>query len=945
MSKDIVPVIYTLRSKVNESRSLEEQADIITESLLHLDRIYGDYDNIDIVKEAKQMLTQHFLHNTSDVNIKSHLQLKGFEPIKKQIIATLVPTQAIEGDLLCYKYASCSNKKQKCGDYGVSFNFDDLPAFESIDGILADIRSSNTNPEPLMKLLALDLSELVEHPIWEEILNEMSQILSTSENVQTISHVFSILHRFIVGFKGTGQGLDSMIHTLRYLINQWVLKDPQVAAKTNIFAKQQLALFCSVLAMSAQGMQVPYQRDVDKTIASIFLILAKGQVQHTLASTGAPEVCTVMEALAFTADVGSSISALLQYVHPFSALSYATQTGLLSVLMRGSAAVDHNIVSTSKQQQQQQSCWQLLQQTKVSTFQLRILLLLITNCGHNALSVLNFIEENATSSAPGEITGDLTKYEWAGDVHAFCTVTASSRDKADTLQPVGDSNKRFLHLAPCEPLPQIFHESHGGISSTASSRGVYVLQLVLARLNHLHSFCEALVAGESPTSRDADIASVLHLTLQLVACVDPAHYSDAIGAVCKACQDILHLLLATKTATGVPAVGLLFASRNRLLDAIIAGVHAILSSAHGAEFLPAVQPLLHFLMGLDLLLAPKNSSSSVGVVESYLRLLDVFVSIANTVTQECDTISAIVAACVEQLETIIRKALVEENSRPISANFSHVGRLVQVLQTACLQPMAPSAMTSVTGSDAAVVVNCLLTVLLNPRLLPPTSCSCSRTAASLLKIFLSWSGAAVQIYFASESPILRSVLEVLRAEYEDPGTFERAYDCETSSASGGFSALFPLLLGLARAGHAEVLCGLLRRSWGDQIEFSLSNAFSGDLAKLTALLVIQGVAADLPLCVYESECVYPYVLRFLHAALHDVHFCDAVRAHCVQESASAGQQGTFSVLRNPAQGVGLTDMFTQAARAMINHNPIDYTTEPPLGDFFASDEYVKFASK
>ena len=90
MSADLIPVIYALRAKVNEARSIDEQTDAIVQTMLSLERVFGAYDSMDFVNKMKSMLGEHFFQDQTEINIRNHLQMKGFEPIKLAIINALV---------------------------------------------------------------------------------------------------------------------------------------------------------------------------------------------------------------------------------------------------------------------------------------------------------------------------------------------------------------------------------------------------------------------------------------------------------------------------------------------------------------------------------------------------------------------------------------------------------------------------------------------------------------------------------------------------------------------------------------------------------------------------------------------------------------------------------------------------------------------------------------
>jgi hypothetical protein len=109
---DLVPVIYALRSSLNEARPLPEQAEVVMDCMLRLERLYSAFDDLEIVVAAKQLLAEHLVNDGKEFTVKNHVQGKGFEPIKRALVHAHVPDSLSVAEMLTYQFKPSASKKQ-----------------------------------------------------------------------------------------------------------------------------------------------------------------------------------------------------------------------------------------------------------------------------------------------------------------------------------------------------------------------------------------------------------------------------------------------------------------------------------------------------------------------------------------------------------------------------------------------------------------------------------------------------------------------------------------------------------------------------------------------------------------------------------------------------------------------------------------------------------------
>lgn len=826
MSTDIIPVIYSLRSKLNGSCSHSEQVDAIADTLQKLERIYADYDNLEIVKTMKQMLADQLLRDSIDVNIRNHLQMRGFEPIRRAVISTQIPPSTDDVNLLGYQYAPSSNKKQKSGGYSMSFNFDDFPMFETVDSMLAGLRNDRTDRESLNKILALDLSELVDHPQWEELLLTLHQSVSIPGEHTTI--VMAIYHRFVTGFKGSSQGLDAMNASLMYLAEEWIpssttshTADPRHVVTT----KQQMALFCTVLQASATSVQVPYQKEADRAVVLVFLILSKGTVPTTISSAGIPEPVGVIDVLVGTKEQGVSISALLRAIHPFTAFSYAVQTGLLRTLLN--SATHHSATSSDPVR-----CY------RVAFIRLRVLLSLLSNFGDNAARAIEFVEHNLRTENVS-VVFDAGAFEWQGHVS---TLTEK------IIAPIEQSNKRFLHLSQAQSLMQWFQHEHATSTSTAQ----YFSSWMDDALSTLSSLLHSVLTSTTITPSDATLlGEILNLSLQ-VSSSFPLVDHVQIDKILSACRNMVDFL--TQHAENV--------AMNDVLVGYMTGLTTLLDRGIALPVECVTRLLQRNILSLNGSVKYTSDTQC-----AFVRLLSANVMCADV--ENVEHIVLIAQLCVGHLQ------LAGNSENRVSGEVRLL--LLQLLQTLCVYPAYCDVLRAqklLLPSAAA-----LLSSLLNPDYIDlHTADSNQRIARAVLSAFA----------LCSETEIMECLLEdellrVMEEEYLDADTWDRALDAETDR-SRVFSAVFAVLLGLASLGHVNVLNAVLGESWG----VSIAAGGINELTDLTNFCVNLCLRSEGSLSL-ASENVFPYIVRLLGAQQQNTSFCRSLAVLYEERRSSAAE--------------------------------------------------------
>ena len=413
---DIVPLIYALRSKIDLSQPLSQQCEEVLNHLLQLERTYGHCHQLDFFVHLKQLLHDRFIDEASSlhtvdeggdsagssssslttsiedtrVSIRHYLHRKGIEPIKKLFLSGIeacmqallvgndehhARTNSTSPALLSTEFSSvASHKRRKSASGFYAFNFDDFPMYESIESILSLWGDDCT--AVLQKLLAFDVGELVDHPLYEEVLRLLASCINGISALYTLDctttelcittnrnyvMALSILHRFMTGFGSSVQRMDAINCFLQHLFLQWVpLETRDDDDKSPVSMNQeedrplyqcsryQLALLVVVLQIYPQVvplMGASSMKELDRTVLLVMLLLSRGEVVTATPDQGPVRTSSVMGVLIQMSEFVDAIVPFISSIRPLSALVFATQSGFLSfIMLRLNGALKHRTI-------------------------------------------------------------------------------------------------------------------------------------------------------------------------------------------------------------------------------------------------------------------------------------------------------------------------------------------------------------------------------------------------------------------------------------------------------------------------------------------------------------------------------------------------------------------------------------------------------------------------
>lgn len=400
---DIVPLIYALRSKIDLSQPLSQQCEAVLYHLLQLERTYGHCHQLDFFVHLKQLLHDRFIDEASSlhtvdeggdsagssssslttsiedtrVSIRHYLHRKGIEPIKKLFVSGLeacIQALLVGNDehharnnstspaLLSAEFSSvASHKRRKSASGFYAFNFDDFPMYESIESILS--LWGDDCAAVLQKLLAFDVGELVDHPLYEEVLRLLASCINGISALYTLDctstelcvttnrnyvMALSILHRFMTGFGSSVQRMDAINCFLQHLFLQWIpleIRDDDDSAPVSMHqeedrplyqcSKCQLALLVVVLQIYPRVvplMGASSMKELDRTVFLVMLLLSRGEVVTAASDQGPARTSSVMGVLIQMSEFVDAIVPFISSIRPLSALVFATQSGFLSFI-------------------------------------------------------------------------------------------------------------------------------------------------------------------------------------------------------------------------------------------------------------------------------------------------------------------------------------------------------------------------------------------------------------------------------------------------------------------------------------------------------------------------------------------------------------------------------------------------------------------------------------
>jgi hypothetical protein len=336
---ELIPLLHRLHRQVHPNDSakddacFEEDCGSISQALLHGESLYQDFDELQIVKTLKALIASRLGNAASSSALEAEVvasidpneakrgdsraqleskchgvahnlcaEISALESIVKNIVATLG-----EDELLNTRQPSLSKRHPDGDSHLASFNFDDLPEYEPLESTLENLRRNPCDKSMLMKLFEIDCEDLVGHPQWCELLTLLSRTMHTNECANTpgasedtqsndicgikskSARELSLLVqlRFMCAFSGQ-QSIDIMQNVLAYILHCWIKTGTVSKSDDTSVSHENLALeeetdvlvrcFAVILKELLKHLAYVHGKELDRTVATTFIILAKGYI-------------------------------------------------------------------------------------------------------------------------------------------------------------------------------------------------------------------------------------------------------------------------------------------------------------------------------------------------------------------------------------------------------------------------------------------------------------------------------------------------------------------------------------------------------------------------------------------------------------------------------------------------------------------------------------------
>jgi hypothetical protein len=321
----------------SDALSEEDELEQIMQQLSRLDGL-ENCNELEVVRRLKRELLLHIpAPQQGDADEMTVQGLSsggsGLEAVRRQLLqeVSISATELLESEetqwLEFINSEEKGSKKKKSSGY-FSFNFDDIPLFEPLEHTLSILRMPfPESAAAIPKLMELDMSELLEHPQWRELVD----LLFTTFEAAKSKCRAQILHlhvRFMHGMQGQ-QAADISNNLVKIFRKRWLLReaDDDVAISSNQQSTgdededEQVAVFLEMLVHVLPQMQYCESRTADHFVATLFLLLARG-----LAFRGTVPVLDLL-----TGETSFGLLGLVR-ARPISVALHAIGSSLFSVL-------------------------------------------------------------------------------------------------------------------------------------------------------------------------------------------------------------------------------------------------------------------------------------------------------------------------------------------------------------------------------------------------------------------------------------------------------------------------------------------------------------------------------------------------------------------------------------------------------------------------------------
>ena len=430
----------------------------------------SDFNRLSIVKKLRSFLANKIFDANDKTSVHSHANhVHALEAARRDVVQhiRIKSIQLSDSDcMLTNMMASSSSssssssaaKKQKKGHFEL-FDFDDLPPYEPLEVILVALRVDCLNEHAIVKLLDMDALELAEHHQWEELVALLHKGLSMASSLDkndtastsTIAIKMIQIHiKFFCAFSGQ-QSVDMASNVIRYLWDEWSISiacksssssSPSSSSSSSLQAasaysmtllqRLQLAAFALILTWIPDHFLVCSDKVVDKTVGSLFLLLAKGTVVTVVtvdSSTGGGKSITpVLDCLMKTADMGRFVSRYITAFPSLQVTALSLQAGLVDELGRRVVSYDHSVDFKSSKQSTLTRVDSMLFPFVVN---LRMWLVLLSPL----INTTRIGSESLNSNRNGDVAAGLL---WDASQHL---------SSIPDVEMVADTNKKFTKIS------------------------------------------------------------------------------------------------------------------------------------------------------------------------------------------------------------------------------------------------------------------------------------------------------------------------------------------------------------------------------------------------------------------------------------------------------------------------------------------------------------------
>ena len=121
-------------------------------------------------------------------------------------------------------------KKAKASEAYAVFNFDDLPEYEPLEMTLVSLRANEVDKDALKKVLVMDMSDLCEHPQWEELLSILLKpLLSANREAALLSLQ---IHAQFIRTYSSAQVLQPLLNVFRLFFQLFRISSDSIVIKS-----------------------------------------------------------------------------------------------------------------------------------------------------------------------------------------------------------------------------------------------------------------------------------------------------------------------------------------------------------------------------------------------------------------------------------------------------------------------------------------------------------------------------------------------------------------------------------------------------------------------------------------------------------------------------------------------------------------------------------------